>query len=140
MTAIGATWLGFGSCSEEFPPVLHELERGAMEVVWSEGAETVREVLKLLNARGEKQRAYTTVLTILIRLDTKGMLTRRREKKTDFYSPTMTRDEYLETRAGAEVGALVDEFGDLALVHFARQMGQLDPKRRDQLRRLARRA
>ena len=69
MTAIGATWLGFGSYSEEFPPVLHELERGAMEVVWSEGAETVREVLKLLNARGEKQRAYTTVLTILIRLD-----------------------------------------------------------------------
>lgn len=109
-------------------------------MVWREGEATVRKVLGLLNDQGDKQRAYTTVLTILTRLDGKGMVTRRRDKKTDIYSPTMTRDEYLEARAGTEVGALVNEFGDVALVHFARQMGQLDPRRRDQLRRLARRA
>lgn len=40
-----------------------------MEVVWREGEATVRKVLGLLNDQGDKQRAYTTVLTILTRLD-----------------------------------------------------------------------
>jgi predicted transcriptional regulator len=76
----------------------------------------------------------------MARLDRKGLLQRQRRGKTDVYAPVMTRDEYLEARAQAEVGALVDEFGEVALVHFARQMDKLDPKRREQLRRLARRA
>jgi hypothetical protein len=34
------------------------------------------------------------------------------------------------------VAALVDEFGDVALSHFARQMASLDRTRRERLRRL----
>ena len=51
----------------------------------------------------------------------------------------MSRDYYRDARARADVKALVDNYGDLALAHFARQMDTLDPKRREQLRRLARR-
>ena len=50
----------------------------------------------------------------------------------------MTREEYADVRARTEVDELVREWGDVALVHFAKQMGTLDPKRREQLRRLAR--
>jgi predicted transcriptional regulator len=121
------------------PPPLHELEAEVMEDVWRLGEVNVRTVMDALNARSDKERKYTTIMTIMSRLDTKGLLTRRRVGKTDFYSPSMSREAYLEARAQAEVGALVDEYGDVALVHFAKQMATLDPKRREQLRRLARR-
>ena len=120
------------------PPALHELESEVMEEVWRRGETTVREVREALNARSSKTRAYTTVMTIMARLDDKGLLTRRRQGKSDVYRPVLSRDEYLEARTRAEVGALVEQYGELALVHFARQVQSLDPKRREQLRRLAR--
>jgi predicted transcriptional regulator len=110
-----------------------------MEEVWREDRPTtVRAVMDALNRRAPKERAYTTIMTIMRRLDEKGLLSRERDGKTDIYSARFSKGEYLEARARAEVGALVDEYGDAALVHFARHMNQLDPKRRDQLRRLAR--
>ena len=110
-----------------------------MAEAWRRGELTVRDVLQALN-QGEKQRAYTTYMTIMGRLAQKGMLDRRREGKTDFYRPKFDEEEYRRLRAGAVVAALVEEFGEAALVHFAREMAKLDPRRREQLRRLARRA
>jgi len=121
------------------PPGLHEFESELMELLWELGEGNVRAALEELNRRSNKERKYTTVMTTMARLDKKGLLVRRREGKTDFYKPAMTREEYLEARAPAEVGALVDNYGEAALVHFARQMDQLDPKRREQLLRLAQR-
>jgi predicted transcriptional regulator len=120
-------------------PELHDLEREVMEEVWDRGEAVVRTVLDALNGRSERQRAYTTVMTVLIRLHEKGLLKRRQAGRGHVYSPAVGRDEYADGRARDEVGALVDEYGELALVHFARHMQALDPKRRDQLRRLARR-
>jgi predicted transcriptional regulator len=119
------------------PPPLHELEAEVMEQVWRREEATVREVLEALN-RGRKQRAYTTIMTIMGRLHQKGLLIRERAGKTDVYSPAMDRDVYLHVRARAEVKALVDEFGDVALTQFAAQMDKLDPARLKELRKLAR--
>ena len=121
------------------PPALHELESEVMEVVWDLGEASVRTVMDELNRRASKQRKYTTVMTILARLDSKHLLTRRREGRSDLYKPLLGRDEYRATRAAADVNALVEQYGEAALVNFARQMDQLDPKRRQQLRRIARR-
>jgi predicted transcriptional regulator len=120
-------------------PTLHELEAEVMEAVWTQQEASVREVMEALNAKAAKPRAYTTYMTILRRLDGKGLLRRRREGKTDFYRPAYTREEYAELRAQAEVAELVDRFGDVALGHFARQIAELDPERRRALERLARR-
>ena len=125
--------------ADNAPPELHEFESELMELMWERGESNVRAVLDELNQRSDKERKYTTVMTTMARLDKKGLLVRRREGKTDFYKPAMSREEYHEARAEAEVGALVANYGEAALVHFARQMNQLDPKRREQLRRLARR-
>jgi predicted transcriptional regulator len=119
-------------------PALHELEAEVMDAVWELEEATVREVMDRLNAAAPKPRAYTTYMTILARLHTKGVLARRRDRKTDFYRPVHTRGEYADLRAQSEVAALVDEFGDVALSHFARQMAELDPERRKALERLAR--
>jgi predicted transcriptional regulator len=120
------------------PPRLHELEALVMEEVWRREPATVRDVMEALNKDAPKPRAYTTVMTIMDRLHTKGLLDRRSERNTYIYKPRLSRDEYADARAQTEVDALVREWGDVALVHFAKQMGTLDPKRREQLRRLAR--
>jgi predicted transcriptional regulator len=121
------------------PPPLHELESEVMEEVWDRGSVTVRAILEALNGRGQKQRAYTTIMTIMQRLDEKGLLRRCRQGKTDVYEACMSREGYLQARAAAEVGALVEQYGDEAFVNFARHMASLDPERRRQLNRLARR-
>ena len=77
-------------------------------------------------------------MPIMSRLHRKGRLIRRREGKTDFYCPAYSREEYADLRAQAGVDSLVEQFGDVALGHFVRQMAQLDPERRRQLQRLAR--
>jgi predicted transcriptional regulator len=120
------------------PPPLHELEAEVMGEVWRQEEATVRTVMDALNAATDKPRAYTTYMTIMSRLHGKELLRRRREGKTDYYRPAHTREEYAELRAQAEVEALVDQFGDVALSHFARQMARLDPDRRRVLERLAR--
>ena len=125
--------------SREMLPPLHELESEVMEEVWRQGSATVRDVLEALNDRSEKQRAYTTVMTILARLERKGVLERQKHGKGFVYTPRATRDQYLQGRAQAQVEALVQEFGEVALVHFARQVDKLDASHREKLRSLARR-
>ena len=120
------------------PPPLHELEAEVMEVVWERGEASVRDVMQELNADAPKERAYTTYMTIMARLDAKEMLERRRQDRTDFYTPIYARDQYADLRARAELDAVVDHYGEVALTHIARQMAALDPQRRRALQRMAR--
>jgi len=120
------------------PPALYELESEVMEEVWRRGRTNVRAVMVALNKKRRKDRAYTTYMTIMARLARKGLLHRQREGRTDAYWPRLTREEFLRSRARQEVSALVSEFGEVALVHFAKEIDKLDPARVRQLRRLAR--
>jgi predicted transcriptional regulator len=124
--------------SKGIPPVLHELEAEVMEQMWNAERATVREVMEALNSRAKKPRAYTTYMTIMARLDVKGLLKRKRLGKSDTYWPRIDRATYHERRAEAEVEQLIADYGDVALVHFARAMQDLDPARARALRRHAR--
>jgi predicted transcriptional regulator len=119
------------------PPALHELEAEIMDEVWRQGETTVKLVMDALNRKRKPPRAYTTYMTVMRRLNDKGVLDRKRAGRQDSYAPRLTREEYQELRAGAQVDGLVEEFGDVALAHFARSLQGLDPARRRQLRRLA---
>jgi predicted transcriptional regulator len=119
------------------PPPLHELEAEVMEELWGSGESSVRDVMQALNKEGT-DRAYTTYMTVMARLHKKRLLARRREGKTDYYTPAYDRDEYMTLRARAEVDELVTQYGDAALSHFARRVASLDPARRRALQRLAR--
>lgn len=120
------------------PPELHELEEEIMEELWGNGESSVRDVMRTLNEQANKPRAYTTYMTIMSRLDRKGLLARRREGKTDFYRPVYTRADYADLRASAAIDSIVDQFGEVALAHIARQMAQLNAEHRRALERLAR--
>ena len=121
------------------PPSMPKLERVVMERVWEQGRASVRSVLEAINDDETRSpRAYTTVLTVMQRLEAKGLLKRRRRKgRFDVYVPAVDRTEYLRARADAEVDELIAEYGELALVQFARRAAALDPARREELRRLA---
>lgn len=81
-------------------PRLTRLELRIMESLWQRGSASVREIQESLPARGRP--AYTTVQTVLTRLEAKKAV--RRAKKISnahIYEPLVTRD--------AARGRLVDE-------------------------------
>jgi predicted transcriptional regulator len=122
----------------DVPPALPKLEREVMERLWELERASARAVLEALNDDpSHSPRAYTTVLTIMQRLEGKGLLERTRGPRFDVYAPVMSRVAYLRARADAEVDEIIAEYGELALVQFARHAAALDAKRREELRRLA---
>jgi predicted transcriptional regulator len=64
-----------------------------MEIVWSAGEASVREVWKQVLPR--RPLAYTTVMTVLDKMYRKGILTQRKQGKAYFYSPAIPRDQAL---------------------------------------------
>jgi BlaI family penicillinase repressor len=68
---------------------LGELQRAVMEVLWDRGEATVREVLEALQPR--KQLAYTTVLSVMQKLDKLGWINHRSDKNTHVFIPARTR-------------------------------------------------
>ena len=120
----------------DVPPTVGELEHELLELVWRDGELTVREALRELNAASGRERAYTTVMTVMGNLSRKGLLKRRREGRTDIYSAAMSREEYARARTRVDVGELLRRYGDVALAHFAREIADLDDERRAELRKL----
>lgn len=70
---------------------LGELQKAVMEIVWEDGGATVRQVLQRLGR--EPEPAYTTILSVMQKLEKAGWLTHRAEGRTYVYLPTKTRDE-----------------------------------------------
>lgn len=122
----------------EKPPALSELERQVMERVWDGDRDvTVRQVVDQVNRESEQTRAYTTLMTIMSRLEAKGMLRKLKRSRSDLYSPAIGRQEYLEARARIEVDALVGEYGEIARALFMREIEVSDPQAIENLRRMA---
>jgi predicted transcriptional regulator len=67
------------------------LQKAVMEIVWELGEATVNQVRAKLGRR--KRLAYTTVLSVMQKLDKSGWLTHREEGRAYVYVPTRSRDE-----------------------------------------------
>src|SRR4051794_8787699 len=80
-----------------------ELEMQILALLWERGPSTAREVLK--NMPDGKERAYTSILSMLQLMDKKGLVTRRREGLTDRWSPAQQKQRVL----GAFFGDLVQK-------------------------------
>ena len=114
---------------------LGPLESAVMERLWKRGRATVREIVEDLGR--SRALAYTTVMTIMTRLHAKGLLERDRDGKTYVYRPAFTREEHRARLSRDLVRGLVDEFGEVALAHFAAELDGVDAAHRAALRRLA---
>jgi len=109
---------------------LGELQRAAMEVVWQLGEASVRDVR--LHLERKRQLAYTTVLTVMQKLEKAGWLDHRQEGNRYVYVPTRNRDE---AGAGSVQQFLNRAFNGDAVVLFQHLIRQSDLSQ-DDLREL----
>jgi predicted transcriptional regulator len=120
--------------------LLGSLELAVLRALWIDAPATVRTVLEHVNGGRDDDLAYTSVMTVLDRLHDKGLVTRGRSGRAYRYEPAHADEAALVDHIGRQqVASLVDRLGDVALVHFAATLDDLDPGTREQLRSLARR-
>jgi predicted transcriptional regulator len=109
-----------------------ELEAMVMDVLWDRGGWlSPGETHEVIAAR--RTLAYTTVMTILVRLWQKGRLERQRDGRAYVYRPTQSREEYIATSMQSMLKGVGDR--PAALAHFVESLAPAD---RDQLRRVLR--
>src|SRR5262245_45678530 len=101
---------------------LGQLEALVMDVLWDspEEALRVRDVLERLPKR--PVRAYTTVMTVLDNLHTKGWTVRHMDGRGYRYLPAQPREEF----AAQAMHELLDSVADpeTVLLHFARNASE----------------
>lgn len=106
-----------------------ELENQVLEILWSHGAPmTPRDVHDALSV--DRKLAYTTPMTILVRLWEKGVLVRERSGRAFAYSPVLSRDE----SAAARMRQVLATAGDHS-VALSRFVESLSTKERAQIRK-----
>lgn len=100
---------------------LGDLEREVMEVIWTtpESSLTVRDV-----AAHFPDHAYTTILTVLSRLNTKGFLQEEKQGRLSTFTATASREDYI---TGLILEALSNtDDRQAALAHFADALAPSD--------------
>ena len=70
------------------------LELQVLSVLWESGPATVRDILAKLP--DGKERAYTTVLTVMQNMEKKGLLSRESRGNAHVYQPTESRGKTLK--------------------------------------------
>lgn len=117
---------------DELEGLLGPLETEVMETVWEQGDTTVREVHAEL-AR-TRDIAYTTVMTTMTRLASKGLLERDTSGLAHRYRPAISRDEYAQSTVTSVVDWLVERFPEPALSYFVEKVDAGDAETAADLR------
>ena len=116
--------------------VLGPLEQRVMARLWEAGPQTVGDVMDALNASAARRLAYTTVMTILVRLHEKGLVTREKDGRNYRYTAAVDENS-LEAQLGRrELNRLIDRYGAASVAGFAAELGEGELA--DRLRTLAR--
>lgn len=101
---------------------LGPLERRVMEQLWWRGPQTVAGILETLNAGTQRKLAYTTVMTILVRLHEKGYVSRSQTGRTYTYQAAMDELTLAATVGRRELSRLIDRYGAASLAGFAEEL------------------
>jgi len=121
---------------------ISETELDILKVLWEHGPGTVREINELLRPQGRRW-AYTTVLTLLQRLEAKGVVTSDKSGMAHVFRPAVTREKLLRQRlkdlanqlcegtATPLVQALVEgqRFTPQEISHFRQLLDALESKK-----------
>jgi BlaI family transcriptional regulator, penicillinase repressor len=116
------------------PIELGEGELAVMRVLWDSGPLTVREVMEKLHERG-KTVAYTTVMTFLTRLESKGVVASNKRDTAYVYRAKVTRQSVSASRIRTLLDQLYDGAAAPMLLHLI-ENEHLSPEELAQLRRL----
>jgi predicted transcriptional regulator len=101
------------------PDYLGPLERRVMARLWTDGTQSVAQIVNALNVGSERQLAYTTVMTILVRLTDKGYVQRTARGRQFLYAAAMDEATLAATIGRRELGRLLERYGAASLAAFA---------------------
>ncbi len=116
---------------------IHELGDAELEVLrilWDEGPGTVRAVLAALHQRGRNV-AYTTVQTMLTRLEQKGCVASDRSGAAFVYRALVTRERVTRSRLKQLLDQLYDGAAGALVLELVRTQ-RLKPGELEELQRL----
>jgi predicted transcriptional regulator len=107
-----------------------------MDHLWRAGPATVSEVLEAIHTSGHRRLAYTTVLTILVRLYEKGYLSRTKEGRHFRYAAAFDEPQLRAELGRRELGRLIERHGAESVAGFARELVGADSELVSRLRAL----
>ena len=116
---------------------LSDLQLAIMRVLWSEGEATVAMVHDAL--RGERERALTTIATMLTKMERKGVVTHHTEGRRYIYRPLVSRSDVRQSMLGELTERLFDGSVTGLVAHLLSQH-EIDDRELAELRRLIDRA
>lgn len=111
---------------------LTDAELRLMEVLWKKGSATVSEVVEALS--GEIPLAYSTVLTTLRILESKGYLRHRKDGRAFLYCPLVGREQARERAVTHLLRRFFEGSPELLMLNLA-ETRKLDPREIERLRR-----
>lgn len=103
-----------------------------MDVVWNLGDATVRDVHDVL--AGRRTIAYTTVMTTMTRLASKGHLQRDTTGLAHRYTAVVAREDFARTTMGSVLTWLLDRYPEPAAAYLAEVVDDADELTLDTLR------
>ncbi len=116
---------------------LGPLARRVMTRLWLSGAQTVAQMVEALNDGTQRNLAYTTVMTILVRLHGKGYVERTRSGRRYLYRAAMDESSLAAIVGRQELGRLIQRYGASSLAQFAADLATTDAELTNRLRSLA---
>ena len=114
-------------------PKLGKVQLQIMQVLWNKGKASAREITETLN-RGEPI-AHSTVQTLLRQLETKGVVSHERDRRTFVFHPLVNRASVART----EIRRLTERlFGGSTggLMAYLLKEERIDPDEFDEIKRL----
>jgi predicted transcriptional regulator len=103
---------------------LGPLEREILEIIWSIGSVTVRDVHQRILADPDRELAYTSVTTVLKRLTKKGWLGCDRQDKSFIWRTLISREEATALFAYAQLQQFLAVGNPDIVAAFANQLDQ----------------
>ena len=116
-------------------PKIHfgELEQAIMDVVWRLASASVRQVVEALHGR---EVAYTTVMTVMNRLATHRILTRRAGPGGAFvYQPRLSRQAWYAAASKVAIDDILRRYGAVAMAQFIDRLDRVPREKLAELRR-----
>ena len=100
-----------------------------MKVVWAKESATVREVYETLRER--RRIAYTTVMTMMNILETKGHLKKEAGDKAHVYTPVRAQQLVVRSMVREFVNRVFDGSARPLLVHLLKEKGLTERERKE---------
>ncbi|MFC0211525.1 BlaI/MecI/CopY family transcriptional regulator [Paenibacillus chartarius] len=107
------------------------LEARILDILWEKPEQSIKAVQEKLDQ--EKPINFNTVMTVMNRLVDKGILSRRSAGRSSVYSPTESKEHFLEKQSKEITHELIEDFGPLVVNHMIDAIEDVNPELLEQL-------